>query len=99
MAKKKKIPVLAVILSLIFPGLGQAYAGKFDRGLIVAAAALIVCLLSMFLFVAVGGFVPTVSELAPWYIRYAVYDFIWMWVFVGVVYVWVMVDAWRSCKK
>lgn len=97
--KKGKNPVLAVILSLVFPGLGQAYAGKYDRGLLVAALALLLWMLAMFLFVLLGGFWPTISPEAPWFIRYITYDFMWFWSFFVVIYLWMLYDAYRSTKN
>lgn len=40
-----KKPLIAAILSFFFPGLGQVYAGKFDRGLVMMAATAVFTLL------------------------------------------------------
>lgn len=98
MKKHKKMPWLAVLLSLIAPGLGQAYAGKYDRGLLIAALTLVLCAFAMVMFLILGGFVPSVVPTAPWYVRMVVYDFIWYWSFFGLVYLWVLYDAYRSAK-
>jgi hypothetical protein len=37
--KSARKPWLAALLSLLVPGLGQAYAGRHDRGLIILAVA------------------------------------------------------------
>ena len=40
-----KNPYLAAILSFLFPGLGQVYGGKFDRGLIIMVVTVALSLL------------------------------------------------------
>jgi len=40
--KKRKNPTLALILSALFPGLGQIYNNKFSKGLVIMALNIII---------------------------------------------------------
>ena len=46
----EKNMVIAIILSIIWSGLGLIYAGDVQRGVILAVAALVVDLLAFFVF-------------------------------------------------
>ena len=55
--KGKGKPVLATVLSLLVPGLGQIYAGKQERGATILVAGIIVGTLDLIwqtLFITVG---------------------------------------------
>jgi len=40
--KKKKNPTLAIILSAIFPGLGQIYVNQYPKGIVIIGLNLII---------------------------------------------------------
>jgi TM2 domain-containing membrane protein YozV len=42
--------ILAAILSFLIPGLGQAYAGDFKKGIIFFIVALVMILIATFVF-------------------------------------------------
>ena len=52
MAEKNMI--IALVLSIIWSGLGLIYAGDVQRGLLLAAAALVLDLLAFFVFFPLG---------------------------------------------
>ena len=52
MAQKNMI--IALVLSIIWSGLGLIYAGDVQRGLILAVAALVLDLLAFFVFFPLG---------------------------------------------
>ncbi len=50
-----KEPWLAVSLSKIFPGIGQLYAGRFSRGVLILAIALVLLCSSLWLLISPAG--------------------------------------------
>lgn len=62
----KKSEALALILSLIIPGLGQIYIGQMSKGIMLVVAAIIIGVISAFLLF------PIVIYLVLWI--YGMYD-------------------------
>lgn len=62
----KKSEALALILSLIIPGLGQIYIGQMSKGIMMIVAAIIIGALSLFLLF------PVIIYLVLWI--YGMYD-------------------------
>jgi hypothetical protein len=90
--KKKRSPVIAGILSLVIPGLGQMYAGKEDRGAAILVAGIIIGTLAL---IWQTLYIPYSSNQAtypyPFYrislVSYAV-----------VFWIWQIIDAYRLAK-
>jgi TM2 domain-containing membrane protein YozV len=83
-------PVLAAILSLVVPGLGQIYAGKSERGVAILVAGIIVGTLALIwqtLFVT-----ATPSE--PFFLPYRIS----LTIYAAVFWVWQVVDGYQQAK-
>ncbi len=82
---------MAALLSAVFPGLGQAAAGKPHRGAIVAipAATLAIVLAFMLVFARKTLFEGLVTS--PWLVSLLILD-----VIAGLYHVWAVVDAYRT---
>ncbi|HOA24691.1 MAG: phosphonate ABC transporter, permease protein PhnE [Aggregatilineales bacterium] len=76
-------PVIATVLSLIIPGLGQAYARQRGRGLLIFSIALV--LVGLFVWAVLGSLV----RLREWMQ-------IFLGVNVIVYWLWNVYDAWRT---
>ncbi len=68
MDKKIKEPLVAVLLSLVFPGLGHIYAGSLKRGLLFLVATLacvmttLICFLHPAIKVTIFSFIPVIFK-------------------------------------
>jgi TM2 domain-containing membrane protein YozV len=89
MPRDEKEPIIAVILSIFLPGVGQMYVGKVLRGVLILLFLLIFSVLS---------FLPalTITDEAGFY------GFLW-WsiiasIIIIVVYVWQIVDAYKLAE-
>jgi signal peptidase I len=75
---RRRIPAVAALLSFVFPGLGQIYCGRFNRGIVVCAVGAIFTSFALFALGGVGeiasavGWGSLVLTLAVW--AYAVVD-------------------------
>jgi len=86
--RSKHQPVLAAILSLLVPGLGQIYAGKQERGATILVAGIVVGTLAMisqtlFLAYAAGAF---------WWYRLP------LTAYALIFWIWQLVDAYKQAK-
>jgi TM2 domain-containing membrane protein YozV len=84
----KRQPVLAAILSLLVPGLGQIYAGKQERGATILVAGIVVGTLALisqtlFLSFAAGAF---------WWYRLS------LTAYAIVFWIWQLADAYKQAK-
>lgn len=74
--KKVKNPIIAAVLSIIFPGLGQIYNERMYKGLLLAGLIIVLAALSDLLPVRAYGFLPGfvigLAILLIW--LYALYD-------------------------
>ncbi len=89
--KQKRNPMLAALLSLLVPGLGQIYAGKSERGVAILVAGIIVGTLALIwqtLFVTSGS--PG-QFLWPYRISLSVY--------AAVFWVWQVADGYEQTKR
>jgi TM2 domain-containing membrane protein YozV len=88
--KHARNPVLAAVLSLLVPGLGQIYCGKGERGAAILVAGLIVGTLALIwqtLFVTSGA-----SE--PFFLPYRIS----LTLYGAVFWVWQVVDGYQQAK-
>lgn len=102
-AEKGKKAWLAAILTLLVPGLGQAYAGRYDRGLIILAVAVFYSFFILqTLTLMEAHFLAEGETLFTWakenFIRLGVNGlrFIVSIFLAVVLYVWVILDAYLS---
>ena len=105
-AKNAKKGWLAAILSLFVPGLGQAYAGRYDRGLIILAVAVFFNFFVLQTLTLMEAHLLAEGEtLLSWarenLVRLGVNG---LRLFFGgfltfVLYVWVILDAYLSASK
>ncbi len=84
----KRQPVLAAILSLLVPGLGQIYAGNQERGATILVAGIVVgtlALISQTLFVsfAAGAF---------WWYKLP------LTAYAIIFWIWQLADAYKQAK-
>ncbi len=61
---RSKSPWLALLLSFIFPGLGQAYAGHFRRALLILAILLVLAMSTYFIALTLPVFIAILAVLA-----------------------------------
>ncbi len=101
-AKPAKKGWLAALLSLLVPGLGQAYAGSYDRGFIIlAVAAFFNFFILQTLTVMEAHLLAEGENLLSWarenLVRLGVNGLRLFagGVLAGALYVWVIVDAYR----
>lgn len=86
--KGKGKPVLAAVLSLLVPGLGQIYAGKQERGAAILVAGIIVGTLALIwqtLFLAARGG-------AFWWYRVS------LTVYALIFWIWQASDAYNQAR-
>lgn len=90
--KDEKEPILAVILSVIIPGVGQIYCGNLGRGIGILV------LLSL---LSVVSFVPLFFIMDPMDFNFA--GFMALNVIVSIlaliIYIWQIYDAYRCAEK
>ena len=83
--KRCRIPVVAVLLSLVGPGLGQIYCGRFAKGIVILFVSLTLMPLGLFGFVPVASWFGTLTFLAS-------LGFLVLWIYA-------MVDAGREARR
>ena len=104
--EKGKKAWLAVLLTFFVPGLGQAYAGRYERGLIILAGAVFY---SFFILQTVtlieANFLAEAENLFTWgrenFLRLGVNGLrLFLGAFLAfVLYVWILVDAYLSVSN
>jgi TM2 domain-containing membrane protein YozV len=68
----KKEPLLSLVLSLLFPGLGQIYNGQIKKGiilLVITAALIVLIIMTMWILI---GFCFMIIPVVLW--LYGIYD-------------------------
>lgn len=97
---------IAVIMTIIVPGLGQAYAGRYDRGLVILAGTVFYGFFILQTMVLMEGHLLAEGEtLLGWakenFLRFGVNGLrLFLCIFLALVlYVWVVVDAYLSVVK
>ena len=105
-AEKGKKAWLAAVLTLFVPGLGQAYAGRYDRGLIVLAGAVFYSFFILQTFTLMEAhFLAEGETLLTWakenFLRFGVNGlrFFACIFLAGALYVWVILDAYLSVAR
>ncbi len=96
--KIKRNPIIAGLLSLIIPGLGQIYRGKNKKGAIILVAAIIIGNLNIIILPLISIANPVVPPLcndlravwAYWIPRIA-HDILSIWSIA--FWIWAIVDA------
>jgi len=94
----KRNPVLAGLLSLLVPGLGQIYGGESNKGGAIVFGAIVIANLNIIILPLISVANPTIPMGAPdarsiwaYFIPRVVHDVASLW---SVVYwVWAVVDA------
>jgi TM2 domain-containing membrane protein YozV len=94
----KRRSIVAAVLSLLVPGLGQIYAGRGGRGAGILAAAIAVGNLNlMFLLVFAAAGADPASTWAYWIPRVG-HDIISLWSIV--FWMWAIADAyWQAARS
>ena len=94
---------LAAVLTLFVPGLGQAYAGRYERGLVILAGAVLYCFLILqTLTLMEAHFLAEGETLFSWakenFLRLGVNGLrLCGSIFLALaLYVWVILDAYLS---
>ncbi|MBI2911037.1 MAG: hypothetical protein HYY05_02760 [Chloroflexi bacterium] len=98
-----KNPWLALLLSLVVPGLGQAYAGRYDRGFLILGVFLLILALDSFLAFYLQLQVNdvwtwTIQNLLAWQLFQGL-GLLW-WVGLNAAgWIWVLHDAHRCARS
>lgn len=104
--EKVKSPWLAAVLTVVIPGLGQAYAGRYDRGLVILAVTVFYGFFLLQTFTVMEAHLLAEGEtLLGWasenLVRLGVNGLrIFACLFMAaVLYIWIVVDAYLSASK
>ncbi len=104
--KEGKNAWLAVLLTLLLPGLGQAYSGRHDRGLVILAGAVFYSFFILQTFTLMeANFLAEGETLLSWarenFVRLGVNGLrLFVSVFFAIaLYVWIVVDAYLSARN
>jgi len=91
-------PIIAGILSLLVPGLGQIYAGEANRGAVILVAAIVIANLNVIILPLISMANPVSSmetsqsrKLWSYWIPRIVHDVASLWSIV--FWVWAIMDA------
>ena len=68
MAKKKRSPIIAVIFSILAPGLGQIYNGELNKGIKYYSIVLLISILGSILGLYFYGFIILLIIAISWFI-------------------------------
>lgn len=93
---KEKEEALALVLSLIIPGVGQIYCGRILRGILILVLfpiAYVLMTLLMYWMVVAGT--DTSSDL---FLNYSIVSIVMILIAV-IFWIWQIVDAYRLAKK
>lgn len=98
MAEMKKNPVIAGILSLIIPGLGQIYRGDSKKGAMILFAAIVIANLNIIILPLISmanPIIPPPSDAAKTVWTYSipriVHDVSFFWSIA--FWIWAVIDA------
>lgn len=93
----KRSPVIASVLSLLIPGMGQIYAGKSGRGAAILISVIVVGNLNA-IWLSLYGLTAPVPE-APWLyeVPRILHD---LFAIYGIVFwLWQVMDAYQQSRK
>ena len=102
MSKVKKNPIIAGILSIVVPGLGQIYKGEKNKGALILAAAIIIGNLNIIILPLISmanPVIPPDGSRAVWayWIPRIVHDVLSFWSIA--FWIWAAGDAFIYPKK
>lgn len=87
----KRRPMVAAILTVLIPGLGQIYGGKGGRGAAILAAAIAIGNLNLLFLLAFAMADPDPGSLWAYWIPRIGHDVIAIWSIA--FWIWAVVDA------
>ena len=104
--QKKRSAWRAAILTVVVPGLGQAYAGRYDRGLVILAITVFYGFFILQTATLMEAHLLAEGEtLLTWarenFVRFGVNGLrLFACIFLAIVlYIWVIVDAYLSVAR
>ncbi|MGD8554855.1 MAG: hypothetical protein PVJ07_05525 [Anaerolineales bacterium] len=89
-------PLIASLLSLIVPGLGQMYAGEKDRGAAILVAAIVIGNLNILLLPILFQANPGTESVWAYWIPRIGHDILSIWSIA--FWVWAIIDA-HICSR
>jgi TM2 domain-containing membrane protein YozV len=92
----KRNPLVAGLLSLLVPGLGQIYAGSGDRGAAILVSAIIIGNLNLIFLPVFVAASPDPSVAWAYWIPRIGHDVMSVWSIA--FWVWAVVDAYRRAR-
>jgi TM2 domain-containing membrane protein YozV len=93
----KRRPLVAGLLSLVVPGLGQIYGGKGGRGGAILAGAIIIGNLNLIFLVVLAAADPDPGVVWAYWIPRIGHDVMSVWSVV--FWIWAVIDAYSLSKK
>jgi TM2 domain-containing membrane protein YozV len=93
----KRNPLIAALLSLLVPGLGQIYGGRGGRGAAILVSAIIIGNLNLLFVPIFTGANPDPSVLWAYWLPRLGHDVMSIWSIV--FWIWAVVDAYRQLKQ
>ena len=90
-------PVIAGLLSLLIPGLGQMYCGAGNKGAIILAAAIIIGNLNIIFLPAFVAAAPDPGIVWAYWIPRIGHDVMSLWSVV--FWLWGVFDAYRTARN
>jgi TM2 domain-containing membrane protein YozV len=100
----KKIPLIAALLSLLVPGLGQVYAGKPYKGAAIIFAAIVIANLNIIILPLIAMANPSLPSMPTdadgvwkYWIPRITHDVASLWSIV--FWIWAVVNAYITAKK
>ena len=98
----KRSPILAAVLSLLIPGMGQIYEGQSNKGGAILVSAIIIGNLNILILPLISmanPIIPPVEPRALWayWIPRIVHDVLSFWSIA--FWIWAIIDAYVSANK
>jgi len=100
----KKIPLIAGLLSLLIPGLGQIYAGKGNKGAAIIVAAIIIANLNIIILPLIAIANPCIpiplddaGGIWKYWIPRITHDIASLWSIT--FWIWAIIDAYTVSRK
>ncbi len=90
-------PLIAGLLSLFIPGVGQLYCGQGNKGIAILIAAIILGNLNLILLLAFITAKPNPEVIWAYWVPRIGHDVLSFWTIV--FWLWVVVDAYLLAKK
>jgi TM2 domain-containing membrane protein YozV len=93
----KKHPLVSLLLSLFVPGLGQMYAGQWNKGAAILALSIIIGSLNIIFLPIFVSANPDPKIVWSYWIPRIGHDVLAVWSIV--FWIWVVADAYRVTKN